>query len=326
MRIILVCCILSFLIALFSAKWVIRYLKKIKLFVKDMNKKDKPLVPISGGMLVLCGIIFGYLVFIFLQTFYYNNQHYVINIFAVMNVLILISLVGFIDDLLIIKSKGESKGLRQWQKPLITLFASIPLIVINAGNSIMYVPFLGEVNFGLFYPLLFIPIGVVGAANMVNMLAGFNGLEAGMGLVYTFMLGLYGYFNGSYLGTLISFVTFSSLIVFYYFNRYSAKVLPGDSLTYLLGASLACIAIVGNLEKATLICSIPFFIEFILKSKGKFNIKSYGYYEKGKIKSFYDKIYSIPHIFSRTGKYTEKQIVYFCILMELFFSSLIWLV
>ena len=74
-----------------------------------------------------------------------------------------------------------------------------------------------------------------------------------------------------------------------------------------------------------MIASIPFFIEFVLKARAKFNAKSYGFYKNGKIMSWHgDKIYSIPHIFSRTGKFTEKQITFFMILIQLFFSSLIW--
>jgi len=38
----------------------------------------------------------------------------------------------------------------------------------------------GAVDWGIFYPLAIIPIGIVGAANAYNMLAGYNGLEAGM--------------------------------------------------------------------------------------------------------------------------------------------------
>jgi len=48
--------------------------------------------------------------------------------------------------------------------------------------------------------------------------------------------------------------------------------------------------------------------------------------EDGKLKSKYDKIYSIPHIWMRKGKYTEKQIVLRLMTMELFFSILIWLI
>ena len=325
MRIILISSILGFLVTLIGAPYTIKYLRKINLLVKDMNKKDKPLVPISGGIMVLAGIIFSLLLFIFIQTFIYKNNVYTISVFAVLNTILLISLVGVIDDLLILRSKTSSAGLKQWQKPLLTLLASIPLIVVNVGDRIMWFPFLGKIDVGLFYPLIFIPIGVVGAANMVNMLAGYNGLEAGMGLVYTFMLGLYSYFNGSYLGALIAGVTFFSLIPFFVYNRYPARVLPGDSLTYLLGASLVSIAVIGNIEKAAIIVSIPFFIEFILKARNKFKVNSYGYEKDGKIHSQYDKIYSIPHIFARTGKFTEKQITFFCILIELVFSSLIWI-
>ena len=89
---------------------------------------------------------------------------------------------------------------------------------------------------------------------------------------------------------------------------------------------IACIAILGNIEKAAIISSIPFIAEFFLKLRAKLKANSFGYYKDGKIHSFYDKIYSIPHIFTRTGKYTEKQVTYFMILIQLFFSSLIWVI
>ena len=82
----------------------------------------------------------------------------------------------------------------------------------------------------------------------------------------------------------------------------------------------------GNIEKAALIVSIPFFIEFILKARGKFKKQSFGYYENGKVKSLYDKIYSIPHFFTINGEYTEKQVVYFIFLIELIFAVLVWVI
>ncbi|MDP2841599.1 MAG: hypothetical protein Q8O17_04910 [Candidatus Methanoperedens sp.] len=47
----------------------------------------------------------------------------------------------------------------------------------------MAFPFLGTLDIGLLYPLLIIPIGMIGASNAFNMLAGYNGLEAGMLIV-----------------------------------------------------------------------------------------------------------------------------------------------
>lgn len=327
-----VCAGISFLVVWLMTSWLIRYLNRIGLVVKDMNKESTPLVPLSGGLSVVAGVFAGLTTFIFFRTFFPSTAGLILDnssllhFFAGISVILIISFVGFIDDLIINRSHDRSSGLRQWQKPLITLAAAVPLMVVDAGTTVMGFPLLGEVDVGLLYPLLFIPLGVVGAANMVNMLGGFNGMETGMGIVYTGMLGLYAYVHQSYIGALIALVTFTALIGFYYYNKYPAKILPGDSLTYLLGAVLACIAILGNLEKATLIVSIPFFIEFLLKTRSKFRAQSYGYYKEGKIHSKYSKIYSIPHIFTRTGKFTERQIVWFMILIELGFSSLIWVV
>ena len=334
-----ICLIISFLVVLYITPWSIRYLRRIKLIVKDQNKKNKPLVPLSGGMSVLSGFFMGIMIFIFLNTFFPNGEKLILSDKVLMLLLsslisiIMITLVGFIDDILIRDDNESSTGLKQWQKPLLTLVAAVPLMVVNSGIREIAFPILGVIDTGLLYPLIIIPIGVIGAANMVNMLAGLNGLETGIGIISTGMLALYSYFHIEDLyqaertaALIISSLVFASLLAFYFFNKYPAKILPGDSLTYLIGGALASIAIIGNLERVTIIVSIPFFIEFFLKLRGKFNKHSYGFYENGKVKSFYKKAYSIPHLFTMTGKFTEKQVVYIILGIELFFSSLIWVI
>ena len=180
----LISAIISFLVVLYLTPWLIKYLKKIGLTVKDQNKKDKPLVPISGGIAVMAGVFMGIMTYLFFQTFYFHYKYPTVYLFAGLTTIMMITLVGFVDDLLI-KSKDASSGLKQWQKPLLTLTAAIPLMVINAGATAMWIPFIGRIDFGLIYPLILIPIGVIGAANMVNILAGINGLETGMGIIYT---------------------------------------------------------------------------------------------------------------------------------------------
>jgi UDP-N-acetylglucosamine--dolichyl-phosphate N-acetylglucosaminephosphotransferase len=310
-----------------------RYLRRIGLVVKDMNKENTPLVPLSGGVAVVAGTIGGLMLFVFLRKFFFTTDSIItldleslMILFAAMFSMFLVTFIGFLDDLFIRKDKESSDGLKQWQKPILTLAAAVPLMIIGAGTTIMGLPFFGRVDVGILYPLLFVPIGVVGASNMVNMLAGFNGMETGIGIVAIGSLGLFAFFNGSYLAALIGLMVFISLIAFFLFNKYPAKILPGDSLTYMIGGTIAVLAIVGNIERAAIIVSIPFFIEFILKARKKFKADSYGYYYNGKIKSKYDKIYSLPHIFTRTGRFTEKQITFFMIAIELFFAALIWLV
>ncbi|MDO8555713.1 MAG: hypothetical protein Q7R96_00890 [Nanoarchaeota archaeon] len=323
--------LLSFLVAYLSLPIWIRYLNRIGLVVPDKNKKDqKKLIPISGGMAVLCGFLAGIMVYIFVQIFYYDKggQGSLIYMFAALTTILIITFIGFLDDLIINKHIGESTGLKQWQKPLLTLFAAVPLMVVKAGTTFFYVPFIvgfDRLDVGLLYPLLFVPIGIVGASNMINMFGGFNGLEAGMGLVYLGMTSLYAYANERYAAAAIGIIVCGALLAFFLFNKYPAQIFPGDSLTYLLGASLVSMAIIGNLEKAALLCAIPFFVEFFLKWRSGFTAKTYGSYKHGKVISYYgDKVYSIPHFFTRTGKFTEKQVVFCCILIQLFFSSLMW--
>ncbi|MBS3171241.1 hypothetical protein J4449_01370 [Candidatus Woesearchaeota archaeon] len=317
----------GFLVTFISTPYLIRYLRKIDLIVKDVHKEEKPLIPVSGGLAVLSGLMGGLMWYIFIQTFYYESPKNLLLLFSAITTILLITFIGFIDDLIIEKNKNETSGLKQWQKPVLALFAAVPLMVVQAGTSTMLIPFLGRVDVGLLYPLLFVPIGIIGASNMVNILAGFNGSEAGMGIIYLGNLGLYAYINQRYSAAAIAGITVFALLAFYYYNKVPAKILGGDSLTYLLGGVLVTVAVLGNIERAALIVSIPFFIEFILKARGKLKKKTIGTIENGKIKSLYgNKIYSIPHILTRTGKYTEKQVVYFMIFVQVIFSSLIWLI
>jgi len=298
---IIIIILISFLVTYLITPILIKYLKRIDITVKDQNKEGKPLIPISGGLAVLAGTFAGLLIFIFFRTFIYPiSSGLILNdtnlkfLFAGMISLLIITLVGFLDDIIIRKDKESSTGLR--------------------------------IEFGILYPLLLVPLGVVGAANMVNMLGGYNGMETGIGIISIGMLGLYAYINNSLMAGLIALTVFSSLIAFYIYNKYPAKILPGDSLTYLLGATMAVIAILGNIEKAALILSIPFFIEFILKSRSKFQAQSYGYFKYGKVKIDTKKIYSLPHILAKTGKYTEKEITHSLILLEIIFGILIWVI
>ncbi|MBS3117921.1 glycosyl transferase family 4 [Candidatus Woesearchaeota archaeon] len=323
---------LGFLVTFLSLPRFIRYLCRIGLVVKDQNKLGTPLVPLSGGVVVIVGFIVAVMFFIFNSTFLPHITGFSFSgrdltlLFAAITSILLVSLIGFIDDLLIRGDKSASYGLSQLQKPLLTLFAAIPLMVVNAGFTTINLPFIGDLRFGPFYPLVLVPVIVVVAANMVNMLAGFNGLEAGLGLVSIGMLGLYAFANDRFLAALIALSVFAPLAAFFYFNKYPAKILPGDSLTYLLGATLATLAILGNIERAVFIVSIPFFFEALLKARSKFKAASYGFFKDGRIHTHSDKVCSIPHFFTRTGRFTERQITYSIIFIEIVFSSLIWVI
>jgi len=263
--------IVAFFATLVFTKYWIRVARKAGLLGKDMNKRDKPEIPEAGGVAVILGFSFAVLVYVFFKTFYLGSTSAVVFIFALLSSVLLAGFLGFIDDML-----GWKIGLRQWHKPLLTLPAVIPLVVINAGVSTMNVPFLGVVNFGILYPLCIIPLGIIGAANGFNFIAGHNSLEAGMGAIILGTLGIVITSQGAIWLSIVCFSAVAALLGFMAFNRYPAKVFPGDSLTYSMGTLIAIVAILGNVEKLALIMFIPYFLEFILKSRSRFGAESFG--------------------------------------------------
>ena len=191
------------------------------------------------------------------------------------------------------------------------MFASIPLVVINAGEATMM-----GFELGLVYPLLFIPIGIVGATTTFNFLAGYNGLEASQGILILGALSIVTWFTGSSWLTLICLIMIVCLIGFYLFNHYPAKIFPGDALTYSVGALIAIVAILGNIEKIAIFFFIPYIIETGLKVRGKLKKESFAKVNKdGSLENKYKKIYGLTHLsifilkkFNK--KVNEQEVVY----------------
>ncbi len=308
-----------------------KFLSSVGIVSLDVNKKNRPVLPASGGIFIAVGVLAGILVYTGLQTFIYGN--YDISLFLLTSVssVIIVAFIGVLDDLnvkskpvLTRDGKNIKVGLIQWVKALLVLPAAIPLMVINVSSTTMSLPFIGDVNFGLLYPLLIIPFGVIVSSNMVNMLGGYNGIEAGMGAVYTLGLGVYALTHGSEAAAVVFLSTFAALLPFLRYNWYPAKLLPGDSLTYLLGVIVAVGIIIGHMQRAGIVMMLPFIFQGTIKFYSKFKLGEFasdiGIVQKdGTIKPRYDKIYSLIHVILRLGRFKEFQVtIIFMVIQALF--------
>jgi UDP-N-acetylglucosamine--dolichyl-phosphate N-acetylglucosaminephosphotransferase len=281
--------LLSFFTGLFLVPFWIRKAKEIGLVWEDMNKPEHPKdVAGSGGVGVFLPFILGTLTYIAIKTFYFKSKDNLIEIFASLSVVLIIAFIGILDDLL-----GWKKGgLTRRSRLILLLFASIPLIVINAGESTVM-----GINFGLVYPLIIIPLGIVGASATFNFLAGYNGLEASQGIIILSSLAAITFFMGNKWLSVITLCMVASLIPFYLFNKHPAKTFPGNILTYCVGALIACIAILGNLEKIAIFFFIPYILETILKSRGGLVKQSFAKVNPdGSLEVPYEKIYGLEHL------------------------------
>jgi len=314
---LLVAIAISFLATLFFTRKWIPIAKRVGLVGKDANKPSGLEVAEMGGIAVMAGILGGTLFYIALNTFALNQVEFNLALFATISTVMIIAFVGIIDDLL-----GWKIGLSQLQKPLLTIPAALPMMVINAGSSSIALPIVGDVNLGLLFPLILVPIGIVGASNGFNMVAGYNGLEAGLGVVILGAINLVAYLTGSSHVAMIGAISMAALLAFLAFNWYPARVFPGNTLTYMVGALIGCTAILANVEKLALVLFIPYFLDFALKARSRMKAETFAKVENdGSMSLPYPKIYSITHlaILALTkvkGKVYERDVVVFLIAIE----------
>lgn len=297
----------------------IKKARGINLIWPDMNKYKKIGVPGGGGLIVVLSFVLAVSVYIALKTFYFQDNETIVNIFALIISILMLAGIGIIDDLLGWRHGGLSKKFRL----LLCLLAAVPLMVINAGHSSIALPLIGKVDLGLAYPLILIPIGVIGASSTFNFLAGFNGLEAGQGILILTALSIVAYFTSSPWLALVGLCMVFSLLAFWIFNKYPAKIFPGDVLTYSVGGLIAVMAILGNFERIAVFFFIPYIMESFLKLRGRLKIQSFAKPTKDDgLELAQKKFYSLNHVaiwfLSKIKKKVkEKEVVFFIHLIQI---------
>ncbi len=327
---VIVPALITILVTYISIQFVSSYMLESGVTFTELNKKAK-ILPSSGGVAVAFGFAIGILSYVFGGSFVYLPRASLESLFAVVISVTLIAFVGFLDDINVRTKftkgtgmKDVRKGLKQWQKPLLTFVGAIPLVAINAGHSTVALPFIGLVNFGILYPIVIIPLAVVFVANAVNLLGGFDGMITGTTLIASLGFLVYSIFFGTYTGAIISGVLAASVFVMFMFHRYPLKILPGDSFTYGVGAALAAAAIIGNMEAFGLVIMTPFIIEFLLHLRGRFKTSDLGIPQKdGTLKSRYGgKIYSWTHVIMNLKPMKEWEVAQYMWVIEFLFVVL----
>ncbi len=301
----LVTIVIGFLVCLIFMPLWIRKCKQLGLLWEDMNKYESPKnVAASGGLIVLFSFLLGLFSYIAFRTLFRGLDLITINILAISLVVLLAGFIGFVDDMLGWKTRGLSARVRIF----LVLMAAIPLIVINAGEKTISLPFFGPIHFGILYPLILIPLGVVGATTVYNFLAGFNGLEAGQGILILSFLSYVSFLTGNAWLAVVGMSMVTCLAAFLIFNWNPAKIFGGDVLTYSIGSLIASMAIIGNFEKVAFIVFIPYIIEMLLKSRGRLLKYSFGKPNKdNSLELRYDKIYGLTHFsILILGKFKKK--------------------
>ena len=266
--------LISFLASFVLFPVMIIRLRKAGIVGKNMNSEKQEEVAEMGGLVMVAGFGAGIFTIIATNTFFdlFPSVN-LISILIALSTILIVVLIGIFDDLV---------SMPQQVKAFMPLLAALPLIVIKEGSTFIRLPFWGNLNFGLLYTLVIIPLEVTIAANAVNMLAGFNGLEVGMGIIAVGSLAIIAYLLGKITVLVILLAALGALLAALYYNWYPAKILVGDVGTLSIGAIIAAVVIMGNFEIAGVILLIPYVIDFLIKAKNRFPY-SFGVYRGGKL-------------------------------------------
>lgn len=233
----IICGIVSLAVTRAAMPRIITKLEKANITGKDIHKSLKPIVAEMGGF----GIIFGFTLGIFSGIVMHPSL--TTQLLIVLCVVLLVGIIGMADDLLVLSSK---------EKLFLLFLAGLPLMCAAPPEA------------GLLY-LICIPIAVSICANLTNMLAGLNGIESGLGIISLTSLTICCIILGKYDVTIISMSLLGALIAFLYFNKYPAKVFPGDTGTLIIGATIATIAFIGRVKLIAFIVLFPNIIDAALK-------------------------------------------------------------
>lgn len=258
---------ISFLIAVFLGVSLIPILKKFKInqnlsiYLSDRHK-NKKCTPTMGGLLFIGSTILTIII-----LFLMNKIDLTYNFCIILFVFISYSIIGFIDDYLIIKKKNNN-GLSELSKLALQVIIAIIFfyLFLKANNEpLLWIHSLGiKMDISWYYGL-FILFVLIASSNAVNITDGLDGLAGGLSVIAFATFGIISFYTGWLEGYieigLFCFILVGGLLGFLVFNSHPAKIFMGDTGSLALGASLGTIAILTRHELLLIIIGIVFVIE-----------------------------------------------------------------
>lgn len=232
--------LVSFLIAVLSAPYQIKYLKKIKM--QNTERSELKSHQVKTGTPSMGGVIFVPAFLITSVIFGYKQD-------ILAPVVILTggcAVIGYIDDK--IKAvRRKSDGLKAWQKMLLLIVITVAfafyMVEISGIGLEMIIPFVDhKVSIGIFAIPLMI-FAVLGTTNGSNLTDGVDGLCTTVTIVISFFFVLAGIKLGNPDVSVCASMV-GALMGFLVYNCYPAKIFMGDTGSLALGGFVVAMAYV----------------------------------------------------------------------------------
>jgi UDP-N-acetylglucosamine--dolichyl-phosphate N-acetylglucosaminephosphotransferase len=210
--------------------------------VRDYHKPNKPLV--SNGLGVI--YVLTSATYLFLLHWFEGTSNNVSPALTLAVCILFGGFMGLLDDWM---------DLRWRYKAFFPLITAIPLISIATRlelRTCITIPFLGAVDFGVYYYFIVLPLIVTVTTNTVNQLGGLNGLETICPAIMTVgMMAVSGSNVILLYVPLIVWLLLASL-------NFQGKIFVGNTGSFAIGMTLAAFAIISDLKSSLPISLLPY--------------------------------------------------------------------
>lgn len=306
--------VVSFLVTVLMLPRLIKYLHYLKFgqAIREegpqshMHKKGTPTM---GGISFIVATVLALIIAMFIDSS--NIKYYFLFIYTTIS----FSIIGYIDDMLIVVKK-KNDGLAPRKKLMLQILFSIIFYVlvkfIYEDINYIYIPGLEyQLNISYLY-MVFVVFWQTGFSNAVNLTDGLDGLATSVTIITTSTFALLAYKENNFPVFVFCLVLVGALIGFLLFNKNPAKIFMGDTGSLALGGILAAISIILHKEIAFILIGLVYILETLSV------IIQVAYFKKTGKRIF--KMSPLHHHFELSG-YGEVKTVYLFVIIALISSG-----
>ncbi len=305
----------AFLLTVLMLPRLIKYLHVLKFgqAIREegpqshMHKKGTPTM---GGISFIIAIVISLIVAMFLDSS--NIQYYILFIYTTIS----FSIIGYIDDMLIVVKK-KNDGLAPRKKLMLQIIFSVIFYILvtfiyKEVNYIHIPVFDYNLNISYFY-IIFLVFWQTGFSNAVNLTDGLDGLATSVTIITTSTFALLAYKENNFPVLVFCLTIVGALVGFLLFNRNPAKIFMGDTGSLALGGILAAISVILHKEVAFLFIGLVYILETLSV------IIQVAYFKKTGKRIF--KMSPLHHHFELSG-YGEVKTVYIFVIIAVISSAI----
>ena len=253
----------SFLVTILMLPRLIKYLHYLKFgqairYEGPQSHMHKKGTPTMGGISFIVATVLALIIAMFIDSS--NIKYYFLFIYTTIS----FSIIGYIDDMLIVVKK-KNDGLAPRKKLMLQILFSIIFYVlvkfIYEDINYIYIPGLEyQLNISYLY-MVFVVFWQTGFSNAVNLTDGLDGLATSVTIITTSTFALLAYKENNFPVFVFCLVLVGALIGFLLFNKNPAKIFMGDTGSLALGGILAAISIILHKEIAFILIGLVYILE-----------------------------------------------------------------